>query len=73
MFQKVLSLDYPQCLKMGEDEEVMDGEDEDQTRRAREKFLEITLHFLRRMKQDGVAESLQSSKQLFCHQLPYMF
>ncbi|XP_056225514.1 NLR family CARD domain-containing protein 3-like [Seriola aureovittata] len=52
-FQKVLSPDYPECLGS------QNGDEEEQ-RGAREAFLEITLHFLRRMKQDDLAESLQS-------------
>ncbi|XP_039680530.1 NLR family CARD domain-containing protein 3-like [Perca fluviatilis] len=59
--QKVLSPDYPECLKsQGEDEEVLDGEDEEQRRSSREAFLKITLHFLRRMKQEELADRLQS-------------
>ncbi|XP_073351560.1 NLR family CARD domain-containing protein 3-like [Pagrus major] len=49
--QKVLSSDYPECLEsQREDEEVLDGE----------AFLKITLHFLRRMKQEELADCLQS-------------
>ncbi|XP_028429844.1 protein NLRC3 [Perca flavescens] len=62
-FQKVLSPDYPEYLEsQREDEKVLDGEDEDeeQRRRSREAFLKITLHFLRRMKQEELADSLQS-------------
>ncbi|KAF1393369.1 hypothetical protein PFLUV_G00014900 [Perca fluviatilis] len=62
-FQKVLSPDYPECLEsQREDEKVLDGEDEDeeQRRRSREAFLKITLHFLRRMKQEELADHLQS-------------
>ncbi|XP_067427808.1 NLR family CARD domain-containing protein 3-like isoform X6 [Thunnus thynnus] len=59
--QKVLSPDYPECLKsQSEDEEVLDGEDEEQRRSSREAFLKITLHFLRRMKQEELADRLQS-------------
>ncbi|XP_071390664.1 NACHT, LRR and PYD domains-containing protein 12-like [Centroberyx affinis] len=59
-FQRVLSLDYPECLeRQREDEEDMDSEDEEQ-RSSREAFLQITLHFLRRMKQEELADSLQS-------------
>uniref|UniRef100_A0A7N6BW01 B30.2/SPRY domain-containing protein n=1 Tax=Anabas testudineus TaxID=64144 RepID=A0A7N6BW01_ANATE len=59
--QKVLSLDYPQCSEcQREDEEVLDGEDEEQRRSSREAFLKITLNFLRRMKQEELAECLQS-------------
>ncbi|XP_069028641.1 LOW QUALITY PROTEIN: NACHT, LRR and PYD domains-containing protein 12-like [Embiotoca jacksoni] len=51
--QKILSPDYPECLE-SEDEEVLEGEDEEQ-RRSRESFLKITLHFLRRLKQEELA------------------
>uniref|UniRef100_A0AAQ6IFB9 NACHT domain-containing protein n=1 Tax=Anabas testudineus TaxID=64144 RepID=A0AAQ6IFB9_ANATE len=58
---KVLSPDYPQCLEsQREDEEVLDGEDEEQRRSSREAFLKITLNFLRRMKQEELADCLQS-------------
>ncbi|XP_038583508.1 NLR family CARD domain-containing protein 3-like isoform X3 [Micropterus salmoides] len=60
-FQRVLSPDYPECLEsQREDEEVLDGEEEEQRRSSREAFLKITLHFLRRMKQEELAERLQS-------------
>ncbi|XP_028435572.1 protein NLRC3 [Perca flavescens] len=52
--QKVLSPDYPECL-----ESKREDEDEEQER-SREEFLKITLHFLRRMKQDELADRLQS-------------
>uniref|UniRef100_A0A3Q1HH08 NACHT domain-containing protein n=1 Tax=Anabas testudineus TaxID=64144 RepID=A0A3Q1HH08_ANATE len=58
---KVLSQDYPQYLESRrEDEEVLGGEDEKQRRSSREAFLKITLNFLRRMKQEELAECLQS-------------
>uniref|UniRef100_A0A4W6E364 NACHT domain-containing protein n=1 Tax=Lates calcarifer TaxID=8187 RepID=A0A4W6E364_LATCA len=58
--QKGLSPDYPECLEsQREDEEVLDGEDEEQ-RSSREEFLKITLNFLRRMKQEELADCLQS-------------
>ncbi|KAM3843022.1 protein NLRC3-like [Diretmus argenteus] len=56
-FQMVLSPDYPE--KQREDEEEVDGEEEDQ-RRSREALLKITLNFLRRMKQEELADSLQT-------------
>ncbi|CAK6978579.1 uncharacterized protein LOC119902295 [Scomber scombrus] len=63
--QKALSPDYPECLEsQREDEEVLDGEEEEQRRSSREAFLKITLHFLRRMKQEELAERLQSSKRI---------
>ncbi|XP_071320512.1 protein NLRC3-like isoform X3 [Trachinotus anak] len=57
---KVLSADYPECLEsQREDEEVLDGEDEEQ-RSSREAFEKITVNFLRRMKQEELADCLQS-------------
>ncbi|XP_023285577.1 NACHT, LRR and PYD domains-containing protein 12-like [Seriola lalandi dorsalis] len=41
-----------------EDEEVLDDEEQEQMKSSREAFLEITLHFLRRMKQEELADSL---------------
>ncbi|XP_051264146.1 NACHT, LRR and PYD domains-containing protein 3-like [Dicentrarchus labrax] len=59
--QKVLSVDYPECSEsQREDEEVLESEDEEQRRRSREAFLKITVHFLRRMKQEELADCLQS-------------
>ncbi|XP_075932630.1 protein NLRC3-like isoform X2 [Anarhichas minor] len=59
--QKGLSSDYPECLEsQRQDEEVLDGEDEEQRRSSREAFVKITLHFLRRMKQEELADCLQS-------------
>ncbi|XP_068424423.1 protein NLRC3-like [Clinocottus analis] len=59
--QKVVSSDYPECLEIQtEDEEVLDGEDEEQKRRSREAFQKISLHFLRSMKQEELADCLQS-------------
>ncbi|KAK5904338.1 hypothetical protein CesoFtcFv8_005914 [Champsocephalus esox] len=58
--QKNLSSDYPEGLEsQTEDEEVLDDEDEEQGR-SREAFLNITLHFLRSMKQEELAYRLQS-------------
>ncbi|XP_077952992.1 NLR family CARD domain-containing protein 3-like isoform X19 [Gasterosteus aculeatus] len=53
--QKVVSSDYPECLEKGDEEEL----DEEQ-RRTREAFVKISVHFLRRMKQEELAERLQS-------------
>ncbi|KAI4796406.1 hypothetical protein KUCAC02_027786, partial [Chaenocephalus aceratus] len=55
-FQKALGSDYPECLE-SEDEEVLEAEDEEQ-RSSREAFLNITLHFLRSMEQEELAERL---------------
>ncbi|XP_071393848.1 NLR family CARD domain-containing protein 3-like [Centroberyx affinis] len=60
-FQRVLSPDYPECLeRQREDEELVDGEEEEQRSSSREAFLQITQLFLRRMKQEELADSLQS-------------
>ncbi|XP_077938030.1 protein NLRC3-like isoform X3 [Gasterosteus aculeatus] len=53
--QKVVSSDYPQCSEK-EDEEMLDEEQ----RRSKEAFVKISVHFLRRMKQEDLAERLQS-------------
>ncbi|XP_071362382.1 NACHT, LRR and PYD domains-containing protein 3-like isoform X2 [Trachinotus anak] len=59
--QKLLGPDYPECSEsQREDEEVLDGEDEEQRRSSREAFLKITVNFLRRMKQEELADCLQS-------------
>ncbi|XP_075950953.1 NACHT, LRR and PYD domains-containing protein 3-like isoform X3 [Anarhichas minor] len=59
--QKGLSSDYPECLEsQREDEEVLDSEDEEQRRSSREAFEKITVNFLRRMKQEELADCLQS-------------
>uniref|UniRef100_A0A671UJB1 NACHT domain-containing protein n=1 Tax=Sparus aurata TaxID=8175 RepID=A0A671UJB1_SPAAU len=64
--QKVLSSDYPEYLEIQrEDEEVLDGEDEEQRRSSREAFLKITLHFLRRMKQEEL-EKYGKRVYMFC-------
>ncbi|XP_056250402.1 protein NLRC3-like [Seriola aureovittata] len=59
--QKLLIQDYPECLESHmEDEEVLNSEDEEQRRSSREAFVQITLDFLRRMKQEELADCLQS-------------
>ncbi|XP_030014900.1 protein NLRC3-like [Sphaeramia orbicularis] len=55
-FHQVLSTDYPECL------ESLSDEDEEQ-RRSSEAFLKITLNFLRRMKQEELAERLHRRSQ----------
>ncbi|XP_061582569.1 NLR family CARD domain-containing protein 3-like [Cololabis saira] len=54
--QRGLSPDYPESL-----EHVLEGEDEEQRRSSREAFVKITVNFLRTMKQEELAEHLQSS------------
>ncbi|XP_070843080.1 NLR family CARD domain-containing protein 3-like [Chaetodon trifascialis] len=56
--QRVLRSDDPEYFEsQREDEEVLDSEDEEQSREA---FLKITQHFLKRMKQADLADCLQS-------------
>ncbi|XP_051800796.1 protein NLRC3-like, partial [Acanthochromis polyacanthus] len=58
--QKVASPDYPECSEsQRDDEEELEADDEDQ-RSSREMFLQITVLFLRRMKQEKLADRLQS-------------
>ncbi|XP_055369299.1 LOW QUALITY PROTEIN: protein NLRC3-like [Betta splendens] len=69
--QKVLSPDCLECFEsLKVDQEVLDGEDEEQ-RNSRDAFLTITLNILRRMKQEELADCLQSrSSATVCqHQL----
>ncbi|XP_026016331.1 protein NLRC3-like [Astatotilapia calliptera] len=51
--QKVLSPDYPECLESKR-------EDDEERRSSREAFVKIALGFLRRMKQEELADRLQS-------------
>ncbi|GLD75277.1 protein NLRC3-like protein, partial [Lates japonicus] len=64
--QKVLSPDYPECLESQRRmRRCWVGErDEEQRRSSREEFLKITLNFLRRMKQEELADCLQSNLEL---------
>ncbi|KAM4624225.1 uncharacterized protein ACJ7VT_005122 [Polymixia lowei] len=60
-FQRILSLNYPECLeRQRQHEEVGGGEEEEQRKSAREAVVKITLHFLRSMKQEELADSLES-------------
>ncbi|XP_051277172.1 protein NLRC3 isoform X2 [Dicentrarchus labrax] len=67
-FKRVLTPDDPKCLeKKREDEDVIDTEEEEEhRRRSREAFLKITLNFLRRMKQDVLADCLQNKSPVAC-------
>ncbi|XP_032412068.1 NACHT, LRR and PYD domains-containing protein 12-like [Xiphophorus hellerii] len=68
--QNVLSLDDAEfSVSQTDGEEGLEDEDEEQKRSSTEAFEKITLYFLRRMKQDNLANCLQS--KLFaalCHQ-----
>ncbi|XP_051802155.1 NACHT, LRR and PYD domains-containing protein 12-like [Acanthochromis polyacanthus] len=59
--QKFVSPDYPECSEsQREDEEELEDDDKDQ-RSSREMFQLITVLFLRRMKQEKLADCLQSN------------
>ncbi|KAK2842796.1 hypothetical protein Q5P01_012996 [Channa striata] len=59
--QRVLRADYPECSESQQKEEVvLDSEDEEQRRSSRESLVKITENFLRRMKQEELADCLQS-------------
>ncbi|KAM8734051.1 NACHT, LRR and PYD domains-containing protein 3-like isoform 2-T2 [Acanthopagrus schlegelii] len=61
IMKMILSLDYPECLESQKEvEEVLDGDEEKQRRSNKEAFLNIALHFLRKMKEEELAECLQS-------------
>ncbi|XP_032426111.1 NLR family CARD domain-containing protein 3-like [Xiphophorus hellerii] len=61
--QKVLSPDDTECSEsQNDDDEVLEGEDEEQRRSNREAVMKITLNFLRRMKQEELADRLQSKQ-----------
>ena len=63
--QKVLNPAYPEFLESQKKaEDVLDGEDEEQSRSSRDAFLKITLHFLRRLEQEELADCLQSCKRI---------
>ncbi|CAJ1077778.1 NLR family CARD domain-containing protein 3-like [Xyrichtys novacula] len=52
--QRALSPDYPECP------EIQRKDEDEEQRKSKEAFLKITQHFLRRMKQEELADSLQS-------------
>ncbi|KAK0136209.1 hypothetical protein N1851_027891 [Merluccius polli] len=54
--------DYPQCSESQreEEEEVVDGEEEEQRRRAIDGVVDITVLCLKQLKQEELADSLQS-------------
>ncbi|XP_044000348.1 NLR family CARD domain-containing protein 3-like [Gambusia affinis] len=58
--QKVLSSDDPQCSESQTEDEVLQSEEEEQRRSSRESVMKITLNFLRRMRQEELADHLQS-------------
>lgn len=64
-FKRVLGPDYQEYFgRQKENEEELDKEDEEERSSSREAFLKITLDFLRRMKQEEMADCLQKSKSI---------
>uniref|UniRef100_I3KC78 NACHT, LRR and PYD domains-containing protein 3 n=1 Tax=Oreochromis niloticus TaxID=8128 RepID=I3KC78_ORENI len=65
--QMVLNPDYPECLKsQREDGEELESEAREQIRTSREAFMKITLNFLRKMKQEKLADYLQNKHAAVC-------
>ncbi|CAI5659824.1 unnamed protein product [Oreochromis niloticus] len=56
--QNDLNPDYSECQR--DEEEVLDSEEEKQRRSSREAFLKLAVNFLRIMKQEQLADCLQS-------------
>ncbi|XP_033475082.2 protein NLRC3-like isoform X1 [Epinephelus lanceolatus] len=60
-FKKVLDSQEPESLeRLREDDDIFAGEEEEQRKSNREAFLKLTLNFLRNMKHDQLADSLQN-------------
>ncbi|XP_032426057.1 NLR family CARD domain-containing protein 3-like [Xiphophorus hellerii] len=60
---KILSPNDPECSEsQRDDDEVLEGEDEEQRRSSREAVMKITLNFLRKMKQEELADRLESKR-----------
>ncbi|XP_073350160.1 uncharacterized protein [Pagrus major] len=60
-FQRFLSADHPECSEWQcDDEEMVQSEEEEQNRGSREAFLKITVYFLRSMKQEELADTLNN-------------
>ncbi|XP_023194008.1 NACHT, LRR and PYD domains-containing protein 3-like [Xiphophorus maculatus] len=59
---KILSPNDPECTESQRDDDMLEGEDEDQRRSSREAVMKITLNFLRRMKQEELADRLESKR-----------
>uniref|UniRef100_UPI0037E8E654 NLR family CARD domain-containing protein 3-like n=1 Tax=Semicossyphus pulcher TaxID=241346 RepID=UPI0037E8E654 len=63
--QKDLDPDYPKSTEsQREDDEMLDGEDKEERKSSRDALLKIMQHFLRRMKQEELADCLQRSKKI---------
>ncbi|XP_047242903.1 protein NLRC3-like isoform X4 [Girardinichthys multiradiatus] len=66
--QMILGSDYPEGLEGYKEDEVLEDEDGEQTKKSREAFEKITQHFLRRMNQEELADRLQSKSFITCQQ-----
>lgn len=60
--QKVLSSGFPECPESQKEELKLEEKDKEQWKNSREPFLKITVHFLRKMKQEDLADQLQKSR-----------
>ncbi|XP_041831391.1 NLR family CARD domain-containing protein 3-like isoform X2 [Melanotaenia boesemani] len=58
--KKILSPHHPESFKNRENEEMFTNENEEQRRRNSDLFLKITVDFLMKMKQENLADQLQS-------------
>uniref|UniRef100_A0AAX7U4D6 B30.2/SPRY domain-containing protein n=1 Tax=Astatotilapia calliptera TaxID=8154 RepID=A0AAX7U4D6_ASTCA len=68
--QKVLHADFPEYLEsQSKDEEMLEAEVKEQRENSREAFVKITLHFLRKIKQEELADSLQN--KIFARRYQY--
>uniref|UniRef100_A0A3P8PQK9 NACHT domain-containing protein n=1 Tax=Astatotilapia calliptera TaxID=8154 RepID=A0A3P8PQK9_ASTCA len=63
--QNDLNPDYSEWQR--DEEEVLDSEEEKQRRSSREAFLKLAVNFLRIMKQEELADCLQSSERISLH------
>lgn len=61
-----LGQEYPECsATLRDDDQVVGGEEEERQRgSSRDAFLKITINFLKQMKQEQLADCLQSSKMV---------
>ncbi|XP_044000248.1 NLR family CARD domain-containing protein 3-like isoform X1 [Gambusia affinis] len=60
---KILSPINPECSEsQRDDDEMLEGEDEEQRKSSREAVMKITLNFLRRMRQEELADRLESKR-----------
>nr|XP_046255510.1 protein NLRC3-like isoform X6 [Scatophagus argus] len=68
-FERILSPDYPEFSADQRENKEVKGEEDEQTRSSRDAFLKITLQFLRSMKHEKLADSLQNRTTVCHHKL----